>query len=517
MNPFIWAKNGTYKAATSVISLSFKDEFGSPITVEKTEKQIEIYIPTGRENNDTNKAAVHFVNPGNDSMMFHSFEIKHNDTAFAIRIEPVNETMLAVYLRYGRKPNLTHFDFKFIIPDFTSCVLPRQENCSIVSDFMTCVETEDAPYKDENYTRPFLPASCGPESGNETLKPPPPASHGPDGEEQTFECPDACKYDNFTYDNCTCDELPDVTFLFNSSLDENNDICKAFIDFSLCPNDTLICKDSVNLLSCYLLHLDRFKQCRSILKTTPKLFYGIYAKCLKDPFRVFFNSTVGKAGKWYVGIEYYIPPNDTNTEKEEEKKDSLDFEANEPDWDRLEKLGWWRKLIKQNKEDNARRYLEGKVLRWAKWARWRTSFQGDDVYDQNCSFWYLFRKYECGKFVDRYLGYWRLWQDKKDDGDDDEEEDSDRKRRSLSSDSDETAERLCVVVEEKPPPFKIGETLSLVEEPPELDENVSALYSFDVSLYTCLFWDETNEEWSNRGCTVRFVLYRLLAVKVCTP
>ena len=406
MNPFIWAKNGTHKAATSVISLSFKDEFGTPITVEKTEKQIEIYIPTGRENNDTNKAAVHFVNPGNDSMMFHSFEIKHNDTAFAIRIEPVNETMLAVYLRYGRKPNLAHFDFKFIIPDFTSCVLPRQENCSIVSDFMTCVETEDAPYKDENYTRPFLPASCGPESGNGTLKPPPPASHGPDGEEQTFECPDACKYDKFTYDNCTCDELPDVTFLFNSSLDENNDICKAFIDFSLCPNDTLICKNSVNLLSCYVLHLDRFKQCRSILKTTPKLFYGIYAKCLKDPFRVFFNSTVGKAGKWYVGIEYYIPPNDTNTKKEKDEKDSLDF----------------------------------------------------------------------------------------------------RKRRSLSSDSDETAERLCIVVKEKPPPFKIGETLPLVEETPELDENVSARYSFEVSLYTCLFWEETNEEWSTIGCTVRLPL-----------
>ena len=97
------------------------------------------------------------------------------------------------------------------------------------------------------------------------------------------------------------------------------------------------------------------------------------------------------------------------------------------------------------------------------------------------------------------MGYWRLWQDRKDYG-------GDRKRRSLSSDSDETAERLCVVVEEKPPPFKIGESLPLVEEPPELDENVSALYSFEVSLYTCLFWDETNEEWSTRGCTVRLPL-----------
>ena len=498
MNPFIWAKNGTHKAATSVISLSFKDEFGSPITVEKTEKQIEIYIPTGRENNDTNKAAVHFVNPGNDSMMFHSFEIKHNDTAFAIRIEPVNETMLAVYLRYGRKPNLTHFDFKFIIPDFTSCVLPGQENCSIVSDFMTCVETEDAPYKDENYTRPFLPASCGPEPENETVTAPPPAPPLPNEQEQTFECPDACKYDNFTYDNCTCDELPDVTFLFNSSLDENNDICKAFIDFSLCPNDTLICKDSVNLLSCYLLHLDRFKQCRSILKTTPKLFYGIYAKCLEDPFRFFFNSTVGKAGKWFVGIEYYIPPNDTNTEENKETKDSLDFGEDEPDWDRLEEFGFWRKLINKNSEDNARRFLEGRVLRWATRRRWGRSFQGDDVYDQNCKFWW-FKWFQCGTFLDRYMGYWRLWQDKKDYG-------GDRKRRSLSSDSDETAERLCVVVEEKPPPFKIGESLPLVEEPPELDENVSALYSFEVSLYTCLFWDETNEEWSTRGCTVRLPL-----------
>lgn len=498
MNPFIWAKNGTYKAATSVISLSFKDEFGKPIKVEKTEKQIEIYIPTGRENNNSNKAAVHFVNPGNDSMMFHSFEINHNGTAFAIRIEPANETVLAVYLRHGRKPNLTHFDFKFIIPDFTSCLLPGQENCSIVSDFMTCVETEDAPYKDENYTRPFLPKSCDPKPENETATAPPPAPPESGEEKQTFECPDVCKYDSFTYDNCTCDELPDVTFLFNSSLDENNDICKAFINFSLCPNDTLICKNSVNLLSCYVLHLDRFKQCRSILKTTPELFYGIYAKCLKDPFRVFFNSTVGKAGKWYVGIEYYIPPNDTNTEKEEEKKYSLDFGADEPDWDELENFTWWKKLRKKNDEDEARSYLERKVLRWAKWRR---SFQGDNVYDQNCWFWWG-KWFKCGKFFDRYIGYWKLWQEKEDDGDDDEPE-LDRKRRSLSSDSDETAERLCVVVEEKPPPFKIGETLPLVEEPPELDKNVSALYSFDVSLYTCLFWNETTEEWSTRGCTVR--------------
>ena len=199
-----------------------------------------------------------------------------------------------------------------------------------------------------------------------------------------------------------------------------------------------------------------------------------------------------------MGIEYYIPPNDTNTEEEKKKEDSLDFEEDEPDWDRLEQFGFWRKLINKNREDNARRYLEGRVLRWATRRRWGTSIQGDDVYDQNCKFWW-FKWFQCGTFVDRYMGYWRLWQDKKDDG-------GIRKRRSLSSDSDETAERLCVVVEEKPPPFKIGESLPLVEEPPELDENVSALYSFDVSLYTCLFWDETNEQWSTRGCTVRLPL-----------
>ena len=124
---------------------------------------------------------------------------------------------------------------------------------------------------------------------------------------------------------------------------------------------------------------------------------------------------------------------------------------------------------------------------------------------QNCKFKW-FKWFQCGPFLDRYMGYWRLWQDKKAVG-------GNRKRRSLSSDSDETAERLCVVVEEKPPPFKIGESLPLVEEPPELDENVSALYSFEVSLYTCLFWDETNEEWSTRGCTVRLP-YRFIAFKV---
>ena len=180
-----------------------------------------------------------------------------------------------------------------------------------------------------------------------------------------------------------------------------------------------------------------------------------------------------------MGIEYYIPPNDTNTEKEKDKKDSLDFGEGEPDWDGLEKFKFWRRLIKRNREHNARRYLEGEILRRAKWVSRITSFQGDDVYDQNCEFWW-YKWFQCGTFLDRYMGYWRLWQDKKDDGDD-------RKRRSLSSDSHETAERLCIVVKEKPPPFKIGETLPLVEETPELDENVSALYSFEVSLYTCLF------------------------------
>ena len=442
-------------------------------------------------------------------MAFHSFEIKHNGTAFAIRIEPANETILAVYLRYGKRPNETHYDYKFLIPDFSSCLPPTDENCTIVNNFMQCVGRENVTYKSVNFTKPGLPKSCAPQ-GDDVPPPAPPE----EGEEAvSFKCPDICKYENTTYTNCSCDEIPDIKFLFNSTMGENNQICKAFIDFSLCENETLLCKNSVNVLNCYALQLERFKQCRTILTSPPKLFYGIYGKCLKDPFRVFFNSSVGKAGKWYAGVQYYVPPNDTTTEEEKPVKKSHRY------WDWIyNNYWWWRKMTEMTNDDEVESFLKKVVLDYVNDQREKWGFNPVEFDHKRCRWpaWKKKDRVKCEEKVEQRLDLWYQWyewyyEEEYHNDDDNDDDDGRRKRRSLPLDSKETldseeqkAAQLCVVVQEKPPPPRIGETLHLIEEP-ELDLNVSTFYSFDVDLYTCLFWDEHNNEWSTGGCTVRHV------------
>lgn len=444
-----------------------------------TESPIEIYIPSGR-NATSDAVPFSFVNPGNGTMAYHSFEIKNNDTAFSLRIEPANETILAVYVRYGRRPDETNYDYKFLIPDFSSCLPPGDMNCTMVSEFMQCVGRGNVTYKSVNFTKPGLPKSCGPpHDGTVTPPPAPPGT--------TFKCPDVCKYENYTYPNCSCDEIPDMTFLFNSTMADNSHMCKTFIDFQICENDTLLCKNTVNLLSCYVLQLESYKQCRSMF-TIPQLFYGMYEKCLKDPFRVFYNSSVGKAGKWYVGVQVYVPPNDTTTEEEggmEEVEESVEGILN---YDLF-----LRKITNMTNETEVKVFVEKYVVDYVNHYR-RLRGKGNVTLEDDHCYWPRWFCH-CEKQVRRIMNRWsgnHKWK---------KEDDKKRKRRSLAS--DENADRLCVVVKEKSPPPKIGEIMTLVEEH-ERDLNGSTLYKFDVALYTCLFWDKSKDEWSTAGCTVGF-------------
>ncbi|XP_078384727.1 sperm receptor for egg jelly-like [Oculina patagonica] len=346
LDPFIWAKNNTYQARTPVVSLSFTDEHGNPIPVHDTQSDIEINIPVKHPNN-TLSQPTNFINP-NDSMAYHSFNITHHDTAFSIRIQPMNETRYIVYLRYGKRPNETHFDYQFLIPDFTSCLPPEDENCTIVSEFMQCLGANSTPYHDANFTKPGQQTYCGPPKNDSVPAPAPPE----DGEEEEdFSCPEICSYGNLTFSNCSCDEIPDVSFLFpNATIAEDIQTCRDFINFSLCPNNTMLCKNSINLLSCYLLEFERFEQCRAILTTPRKLFYDIYGRCTDDPFKVFFNHTVGKAGKWYVGVQVYIPPFVNDTEEEEEDEDDFEFED-------------WKDAVRNmTDEDDVEEYLEAHIV-----------------------------------------------------------------------------------------------------------------------------------------------------------
>lgn len=70
-----------------------------------------------------------------------------------------------------------------------------------------------------------------------------------------FKCFDICKYENFMYFNCLCDEIFNVYFFFNKMIEESVEMCRNFINFIKCLNDILFCKNFVNVLFCYVLEL----------------------------------------------------------------------------------------------------------------------------------------------------------------------------------------------------------------------------------------------------------------------
>lgn len=468
-----------------MVSLSFRDGDGNPIPVQNSTSYIEINIPTGKENG-TRSAPTHFINPGNDSMAYHTFNISYEDTAFSIRIQPVNETRFVVYLKHGKRPNETDFDYEFLVPDFSSCLPPNDENCSMVSQFMECVGVENVPYQQVNFTKPGQKTYCGPPK-NDSVPAPAPPENGDEAED--FKCPEMCRQGDLTFTDCSCDEIPDVSFLFpNATIEEDAQTCIDFIDFALCENDTTLCKNSVNLLTCYLLRLGRFEQCLEILSTPRKLFYDIYGKCLDDPFKVFFNHSVGKPGKWFVGVKVYIPPfvNETEEEEQEPGEGEDDFESSK----------WWLETREIKEKKEVKKLLEEYIVDKVSAETNSTVELDDDKCRVRRWWWWWWR---CKKWVSHILDKWEVYQNiKKHFGG--------RKRRSLlsnstDSDSEIKAKRLCILVKEKDPPPKIGEKMVLVEEP-EFEINVSSSYSFDVKLYTCLFWDEDNDEWSTKGCKV---------------
>ncbi|XP_022784277.1 uncharacterized protein LOC111324875 [Stylophora pistillata] len=492
LDPFIWQKNDTLKAGTRVVSLSFLDEHGNLIPVENSGSDIEINIPTKSQIQSQN-ISVNFVNPVNGTMAYHTFRVEHKDTAFSLRIVPFNESHLEVFLRHRKRPNKTHFDDKIILPDLTSCLPPEDENCTLLSRFMRCLGKVNvsSTYHDANFTKPGQPKTCGPK--NDSVPTPAPSENG----EDAFKCPDVCKYENLTYSNCSCDEIPNLYFLFNKTLEENPATCRNFTSFTMCPNDTL-CKNLVNVLTCYALDLQRYRQCQEILFAPRKLFYDTYGRCLEDPLKVFFNTSFAKLGKWYVGVKPYIPPFVNHTKNAEDDMDNnFDNSGNHTD------QHWWHVVLNMTKRKEVEKFLEESVVE-----------EMNNHYNRTLKLkkcrWYNGKK--CERIVSFRLWLWEeemgIHNDYDNDDNDDEKDDDDddrrRKGRSLSlterdPESDVKARRLCIEVDEKPPPPKVGAKMELIEIP-ILDANVSTLYTFDVRFYTCLFWDELKEEWSTKGC-----------------
>ena len=184
----------------------------------------------------------------------------------------------------------------------------------------------------------------------------------------------------------------------------------------------------------------------------------------------------------------YIPPfvNETEEEEQEPQEGEDDFESST----------WWQEIREITRKKKVRKRLEKYIVDKVR-AETNSEVELDD--DECQIRWLLFWWWSCKKWVSYRLDQWEHYQNLKTYF-------GGRKRRSLlsnstDSDSEIKAKRLCIVVKERDPPPKIGDEMVLVEEP-EFEINVSSSYSFDVKLYTCLFWDEDNDEWSTKGCKV---------------
>ena len=478
--------------------------------VSDLSSDIEVFIPMKLEGKTKNE--INFpVNPGNETMTLHKFEIPYNDTAFHVRIEPLNETILTIYLRYGERPNRTNYDFSFTIPDFSSCLPPEEENCTVAFEFMQCLNISHDTVRDvESYVDP---TNCPP-IAEQTL---PPLPTGEEVEISTTEpkviypCPASnCTYENYTYENCSCTMIPRLSFLLKDGWSNAGDdaACQRLRNFVICPKPSGNCseenctrdsldqnsdgerehfrnesqnlcgKNEVNFLSCYPnVTRNRFETCKEIFYKPPKLFYGEYGKCLQDPFKYYFPPEDGRAGDYFVAITYYTPP--------------VQVEMN-------------TSLLKRYREELLRNasMIIGYNVSWEE-----CEIEGKD----------------CSELLDSFE---QELEDEQDEIEGNKTKDKtrkrrrrrrrnrrkrnrgDRDRRSVSTiPEDETpGKRICAVVKEKPPPPKPSNELETEKLPyaePEYEPNISTLYTFEVNLFNCLFWDEENERWSTLGCRVR--------------
>jgi hypothetical protein len=79
--------------------------------------------------------------------------------------------------------------------------------------------------------------------------------------------------------------------------------------------------------------------------------------------------------------------------------------------------------------------------------------------------------------------------------------------RILSRSRRETTQRKCAVVDEKPAPTTPPPPTDFPPVMPQVfNASTSLNYSFDINLFTCLFWNVLTESWSTDGCQVIPVL-----------
>ena len=500
-SPFFWENRNrstaTMSVNTPIISLDLSSNQEENIEVSDLPSDIEILIPNKPPDKPKGNT-IYAASQGNSTSTFRKFHISHNYSAGLIRVEPVNESILEVFVKYGQRPNATHHDFRFLSPNFSSCLPPEDLNCSMAAEFLQCLGIDE--HKMQTVESYMDPTSCPPEA-------PTPPGGAEENEDDTmsaafYPCPPSkCSHQNISYYDCSCTMIPHVSFLWNETVSNDVEACQSFVKFVTCAESSVDCalaecprnactngtcqsagiqpcKDEVNFLSCYPgVTYDRLKTCQAILHPRPELLYRKYGECKRDPFASFFPAEYGRVGDVFISVRVYEP---------EEPKEPF------PDWNETDAdaLLHYRELLLQNAS-----LAEG----------YRVSWGECEINNVSCAdLLTAYRRKREYWDEERGKGYRKI-KDGREKGDNGNEDDdrSRRRRREVPTEPDGSGstQKRCTVVEEKPPPEKKDDN-ELPTDSVIVDSSNASLYSLDVYTFSCQYWDDVQEEWSTFGCKV---------------
>ena len=133
-NPFSWDESAKSVKST-VLDFELKDANGTHLNVTGLSKEIEIVLPLSRQP-DAIDIRAHFVKPSSNessNMRYHIISIPGKEYAVSVRVVPLKDVNLTIYVRYNGRPTTQDYNFTAVVPDFTSCTYVSGEgytNCS---------------------------------------------------------------------------------------------------------------------------------------------------------------------------------------------------------------------------------------------------------------------------------------------------------------------------------------------------------------------------------------------------
>ena len=129
-NPYTW-DTGASNIKSAVLDFELKDKNGHRIDFYNLEQDVELFLSPPNQN--VEKVREYFVRPSdNGTMQFHKLEFPEAEYAISIRIVPIGNETLKLYLQYAKRPTLTNYSFTATVPDYSSC------NYSVEKGFANC-------------------------------------------------------------------------------------------------------------------------------------------------------------------------------------------------------------------------------------------------------------------------------------------------------------------------------------------------------------------------------------------